>query len=155
MSGAFNRDALPSWESYADMVGLVLQGRGRWRTTRCEFHGGSDSMRVNTESGGWVCMSCLARGGDVLDHYMLRTDASFKGAALALGAWDRSKEKHTEREPRTLSPRDAVEVIARDLLLCVVVIADIRSGLIPSDADWRRFLVAAGQVEKLVMEYRS
>lgn len=45
--GGFDRDRLPSWESYADAEGLPLAGRGRWRTTRCDLHGGSDSLRIN------------------------------------------------------------------------------------------------------------
>jgi hypothetical protein len=152
---AFNRAALPGWPSYADDRGMKLVGRGRWRTTRCDLHGGSDSLRVNTESGGWCCMACGAHGGDVLSHYMQITDADFREGALALGAWDQTKDRHTEREARTLAPRDAMEVIARELGVAVVVISDARSGLVPSDADWRRFLVAAGTVEKLVMEFRS
>ena len=63
---SFNRDALPEPIGYFEGMGLNLRGPGKWKTTRCEFHGGSDSMRVNTSSGAWVCMACGAKGGDVL-----------------------------------------------------------------------------------------
>ena len=155
MNGAFNRAALPDWPAYADTLGLTLVGRGKWRTTQCELHGGSDSLRVNIQSGGWCCMSCLAHGGDVLAHYMQRVGCCFREGAMMLGAWDESKGKHTERQPRTLSARDAMEVIARELSVAVVVIRDARQGVIPTDDDWQRFLVAAGRIESLVADFRS
>jgi hypothetical protein len=49
----FIRDNLPDAASYFEGQGLTLTGprSAKWRTTRCEFHGGSDSMRVNIASG--------------------------------------------------------------------------------------------------------
>lgn len=154
--GAFNREALPTWPNYADTIGAKLVGKGRWRTTACEFHGGSDSMRVNTQSGGWVCMSCGAKGGDVLAHYMQRTGAGFREAAIALGAWDHAgPARQGEFKPRTLSARDAMEAIARELLFLVIVLSDIRRGVIPTDADWLKFLHGAGRIEALAKEFRA
>jgi len=156
MSGAFNRDLLPTWPDYADTIGAKLLGRGKWRSMLCEFHADTEpSLRVNTQSGGWCCMSCGAKGGDVLAHYMQRTDAGFMEAAIGLGAWDATQVRHTERQPRALTPRDAMEVVARELLLLLVVIADIRSGVIPTDDDWQRFLLGAGRIESLAQEFRS
>ena len=111
-------------------------------------------MRVNTESRGWCCMACGAKGGDVLSHYMQRTDASFVEAAKALDAWDKSKAKHTERRPRSLTASDAIHVVVQELLVLVIVISDIRRGVIPSDADWQRFLVSAGRLEALAKEFK-
>ncbi|MFY8042310.1 MAG: hypothetical protein ACOVOD_05230, partial [Rhodoferax sp.] len=68
--GEFVRDHLPDPVTYFEAEGLTLEGRGPWRTTECRFHGGSDSMRINTVSGSWVCMACNAKGGDVLAHCM-------------------------------------------------------------------------------------
>ena len=94
----------------------MLIGRGKWRTTRCDFHGGSDSMRVNSESGAWVCMACGSKGGDVVSHHMQRTGLAFPDAARALGAWDDAKTRREDR-PRTLSARDAMHVVALFVLL--------------------------------------
>ena len=100
---AFDRDRLPSWQEYADDFGLVLHGRGRWRNLLCDFHADTEpSMRVNAESGGWICMSCGAKGGDVLSHHMQRTGATFVEAAKALGAWDATKAPSPAGKPRTL-----------------------------------------------------
>ena len=155
MIGAFNRAALPDWPTYAGTIGLTLVGKGQWRTTKCELHGGSDSLRVKVQSGGWICMNCQAHGGDTLSHYMQRTGADFKEAALALGAWDKTKVKHTERAPRTLGAHDAMEVIVAHLLTVVLVISNARQGVTPSDADWLSFLSSVGSIEALVMEYRT
>jgi hypothetical protein len=67
---SFDRQALPEPESYFQNTGLILQGRSKWRTTTCHFHGGRTTLRVNIESGAWVCMSCGERGGDVLAYEM-------------------------------------------------------------------------------------
>jgi len=84
---SFDRNQLPDPAMYFEAAGMPLQGRGKWRTTNCDFHGGSDSMRVNTESGGWCCMACGASDGDVIAHLMKSTGADFVQAARTLGAW--------------------------------------------------------------------
>jgi hypothetical protein len=46
--GEFIRDRLPDpLRHFVDAEGLQLTGSGKWRTSRCEFHDGSDSMRIN------------------------------------------------------------------------------------------------------------
>ena len=53
----FNREALPEPLEYYGGRGLQFRERkGKWRTTRCDFHQGSDSMRVNVSTGAWCCM---------------------------------------------------------------------------------------------------
>lgn len=155
MTGALIRERIPAWESYASDHGLVLVGRGKWRNLLCDFHNdGKPSMRVNVESGGWVCMSCGAKGGDVLAHHMQRTSLGFIEAAKDLGAWDEDKAQPTERKARSLSASDAMHVISHELMVMTVVISDARTGLIPSDADWQRFLAGAGRIEALTREFR-
>ena len=66
--GEFIKDQLPDAVSYYESAGLTLQRGKKWRTTRCEFHGGSDSLRINTESGATTATSSDAlrrreRGG--------------------------------------------------------------------------------------------
>ena len=85
--GEFIRDHLPDAITYFESEGVHLVGPGRWKTGPCDFHGGSGSLRVNTESGGWRCMACSASGGDVLAFHMQRHGLEFVDAARLLGAY--------------------------------------------------------------------
>lgn len=152
--GEFVRDRLPDPVNYFESEGLPLHGKGKWRTAACQFHGGSDSMRINTESGSWVCMACGMKGGDVLAYAMERHAVGFVEAARSLGAYVGGGKVHRGvMNPTTLSARDAMQVAAFELLVLVVVIADVRAGLIPSERDWARFLLGAGRIEALAMEF--
>lgn len=156
MTGAFNRERLPEWQSYADTFGLDLVGRGAWRTTRCDLHGGSDSMRVNVRTGAWVCMSCGVKGGDVLAHYRALTGLAFEQAARDLGAWDdAAAAAKVPPRPRRFSASDGLSVLAAEVGVVVVVLADARRGLTPNDADWQRFLQAAGRIDFIDAEVRQ
>jgi hypothetical protein len=152
---SFDRDHLPDPAAYFDSEGLRLIGPGKWKTTGCNFHGGSDSMRVNTESGGWCCMACDAKGGDVLAYHMQCHGLEFIEGAKALGAWIEDGKQRQDDRPRTLSPRSAMELIAHELLTLFIIISDARQGLLPNDADWHRFLAGAGRIERLASEYRA
>ena len=94
-------DRLPDPASYFESQGLKLTGprSAKWKTTECAFHGGSDSMRVNVHSGGWVCMACGAKGGDVLAYQMAAHGLEFVDAAKALGAWVDDGRPHTPQRP--------------------------------------------------------
>ncbi len=50
---SFDRERMPDPVSYFEGEGLKLSGPGKWKTTGCTFHGGSDSMRINVASGAW------------------------------------------------------------------------------------------------------
>ncbi|WP_298829378.1 CHC2 zinc finger domain-containing protein [uncultured Piscinibacter sp.] len=150
---SFVRERLPDPMAYLEAEGLHPIGSGRWRTVMCPFHGeNTPSLRVNTVSGGWVCMGCGAKGGDVLAFHMERHGLDFVEAARALGAWSDDGKPNTDR-PRTLSARDAMQVVAFELNVAIVVISDIRRGVIPTDADWQRFLIGAGRIQKLAGEF--
>ena len=154
--GEFIRNRLPDPVAYFESEGLQFTGRGKWRTTRCDFHGGSDSLRVNTESGGWVCMACGAKGGNVLDFYIRAHGIEFVEAAKALGAYvDDGKPDRGRRTATTLSARDAMEVMVDRLGRSWIVISDIRRGVIPNDSEWQAFLECVGLIETLVAEYRA
>lgn len=85
----FRRDQLPAPASYFADEGMILTGRGEWRSTLCPFHPDSHpSLRVRMDSGGFRCMTCGAHGGDVLAFHMQRYGHSFKEAAQSLGAWE-------------------------------------------------------------------
>lgn len=154
--GDFIRNRLPDPVSYFDSEEVRLVGPGRWKTGPCHFHGDSDSLRVNTASGGWCCMACGAKGGDVLAFHMQRHGLSFVDAARALGAYDDGAGPGvTPSKPATLPARDAMQLAAFELQVAMVVISDIKAGVIPSDADWQRFLVCASRVDSLAAEYLS
>ncbi len=56
----FDRDLLPKASTLDEVQGLKLTGRGNRKTSECRFHGGSDSTRINTDTGAVVCMAgCL------------------------------------------------------------------------------------------------
>ena len=154
--GEFIRERLPDAISFFEGECLPLKGPGKWRTAHCQFHGGSDSMRVNTESGSWVCMACGEKGGDVLAFAMRAHDLGFVAAARMLGAYVDDRKPHRGTvQATTLSARDAMAVVAFEIVVLMIVIADIRNGLIPTDADWQRFVEGAGRIQTLVAEYAA
>jgi len=154
--GDFRREMLPDAVSYHDGTGEPLTGPGAWGTKACPFHGGSDSMRVNRKSGGFRCMACFEKGGDVLAFHMKLHGLDFVTAARELGALIDDGKPHTgPTRPKALPAREAMELAAMAMTIAWPVISDIRRGLVPSDVDWLAFLEAAGHVETLAMEYRT
>lgn len=87
---AFNRSLLPTpLEYYRDANSMKLIGTSEWRSTLCPFHDDSQpSLRINTRTGGYKCMVCEAKGGDVLAFHMQRHGLPFVEACKALGAWE-------------------------------------------------------------------
>ncbi len=85
---AFRRDRLPRPADYYRAQGLKLTGGGEWRSALCQFHDDTrPSLRVHMERGAFKCMTCGAKGGDLLAFHMRRHGLSFIDAAKALGAW--------------------------------------------------------------------
>lgn len=151
--GEFIRDRLPDPISYFEVEGLALRGPGKWKTTRCEFHDGSDSMRVNTETGGWVCMACGEKGGDVLAYSMRRHGLKFVEAARTLGAYvDDGKPHRGSVKPAGLPMRDCMTVIAFELVVFSIIVSDLRRGIAPSEADMLRLWQAVGRIGFIVDE---
>ena len=149
----FERDRLPDPIAYFENQGLTLRGPGKWKTTRCNFHDGSDSMRVNTASGAWVCMSCGVKGGDVLAYEMQATGTEFVQAAQELGAWvDDGKPHHTNRKPTSLPPRAALEVLAFETLIVAIEAGRMLQGHAP---EMSRLMVAAGRIQAIAGEFQT
>ena len=147
----FDRRNLPDAVSYYESEGLKLTGRGKWRTTECKFHGGSDSMRINTDSGAFACMAgCGARGGDVLAYHMAQHGLEFVEAAKALGAWIDDGRPTTQHKPSPLSPRQALEVLAVEANLVAIAAANVAHGVVLSQVDLSRVLTASGRITRLV-----
>lgn len=90
--GRFQREKLPSPAAYFEGQGLVLHGRGRWRSALCPFHDDrKPSLRVLVDAGAFRCMTCGAHGGDVLAFHMQRHELRFVDAAKAIGAWEEAR----------------------------------------------------------------
>ena len=147
----FDRRNLPEPVGYYEAAGLVFRERkGKWRTTRCEFHGGSDSMRINTDSGAFACMACGASGGDVLSYEMQATGAEFIDACKALGAWTDDGQPTVQHKPTPLSPRAALQAIAFEVTLVAIEASRIASGIVPSEADKARVLAASNRITRIM-----
>lgn len=152
--GEFIRDRLPDAAEYFDLEGVPLKGPGRWKTGPCHFHGGSDSLRVNVRSGGWCCMNCGTKGGDVLAYAMQRHGMEFIDAAKALGAWDEATPRGSApHKPRAFSARAAVEVLRFESLLVATAACNLAKGIALSDADRKRLVEAAGRILSLTQEF--
>lgn len=89
---ALNRSLLPTpLDYYTGINGMRLLGTGEWCTALCPFHDDkAPSLRINTRSGGYKCMLCEAKGGDVLAFHMARHSLPFIEACKSLGAWEQS-----------------------------------------------------------------
>jgi hypothetical protein len=149
----FDRSRLPEPTTYFEGEGLTLKGPGKWKTTACLFHGGSDSMRVHAGSGAWVCMACGEKGGDVLGHHMQRHGLDFVEACKALGAWvDDGQPSKYRQHQLPFSPRAGLEVIRFECLLVAVSACNLAKGIELATADRERLLQAAARIEFIASE---
>lgn len=151
----FVRDHLPDPLTYYEGQGLTFQERkGKWRTTGCAFHGGN-RMRINTQTGAFVCMSgCGAKGGDLLAYQMAAQGQDFVTAAKALGAWqdDPSDTRAQHRRPLPFPARDALEVLTEEANLVAVAAGNVAHGVPMSAADKERLMQAAGRIRVIARE---
>ena len=151
----FERDRLPDPIAYFEGIGLALKGPGKWKTTRCNFHDGSDSMRVNTTSGAWVCMACGAKGGDVLAYEMQATGTEFVRAAQELGAWVDDGRPPPTTKPAALPPRAALAALAHETSLLFIEAARMTKGYVPTPDDIARMGQAAGTIQLIAQDYQQ
>jgi hypothetical protein len=149
---SLDRSRLPDTLGFYKARGLKLLGRGKWRTTCCEFHGGSDSMRINVESGAFVCMAgCGAHGGDIVGYSMAVDGNDFVSAATALGAWVTDGEKvPTHRKPLAFHARDAIEVLAHEATIAAVAACNVANGAVLTEEDKHRLLQATNRITTIV-----
>lgn len=146
----FERRNLPDTITHYESEGLKLTPRGKWRSTECKFHGGSDSMRINIATGAFVCMSCGAKGGDVLAYHMAQHGLEFVEAAKALGAWVDDGRPQVQHKPTPISPRQALEVMAAECNLVAIAAGNVAHGVVLSQVDLSRVLTASGRITRLV-----
>ena len=148
---AFDRERLPEPLGYYESQGLTFRERkGRWRTTRCEFHQGSDSMRVNTQTGAWCCMACNAHGGDVVAYEMAAHGLTFIEAAKQLGAWIDDGKPQQHRRPKALPAHEALELIKRESNLVDIEAARLANGHAITNDIKTRLLQAAGTINHVL-----
>lgn len=150
----FDRKLLPNAVDYFESQGLRLTGPGKWRTTECQFHGGSDSMRINFATGGWVCMNCDKKGGDVLAYQMQLHDMQFIEAARYLGCWIDDGLAPVQTKMTVLSARDALQALGFEATLCAVAAGNVGHGVKLYAKDFDRLLVAAGRINKIVGDFK-
>lgn len=149
----FDRSRLPEPISYFEGEGLHLKGPGKWKTARCDFHGGSDSLRVQVASGAWCCMSCGAKGGDLLAYHMQRHGLEFVNACKDLGAWVENERKGSARQaPLSFSARAALEVVRFEVLVVAVAACNLARGIQLASADRERLVEAARRIEFIASE---
>ena len=151
----FIREREPDMESYIASMGLVLAGKGRWRTTECQFHGGSDSLRVNTESNGWVCMSCMTKGGGAISHHMQLHGLDFAATCALLGCWHNDGKPYREQKPKSLQPRDALESLRLETMLILITTGDYTAGRAVSTSERNRLVTAVGRIQQISLEYQA
>lgn len=148
--GEFKREQLPEpADYYTAAAGLVLSGppRAKVKTTRCEFHDGSDSMRIFMATGGFVCMNCGAKGGDVLAYHMAAHGLDFITAAKALGAWHDDGKPSKPQRPKPIPATAAIQVLAFESNLAAVAAGNLAQGVTLTDNDRARLLVAARRIQ--------
>jgi hypothetical protein len=150
---SFIRDRLPDPKDYYENIaGLKLVGlRGHWRTTRCEFHGGSDSMRLNLKSGGFMCMNCGEKGGDVLTYHQKANNLEFIPAAKALNTWSDDGLPTAYKTP-PVSARMMLEVLAFEVQIVSLVAADLSKGIEITEVDKSRLFEAASRIGRIAGE---
>jgi hypothetical protein len=151
---SFNREKLPDPMDYFETQGLRLAGPSKWKTTECRFHGGSDSMRINTKTGAWVCMACGVKGGDVLAFHMQAHDLDFVQASKNLGAWEEDGKVHHRQKAAPLTPRAALEVLSFETLVVAVAAGNLAKGVTLNEIDRARLITCAGRINRLAEVYQ-
>lgn len=143
---SFDRTRLPEPLDYYAAQGLQFRERkGKWRTTECRFHGGRDSMRINTSTGAFVCMAgCGARGGDVLAYHQAEHGLDFTSAAKELGCWVDGGTPPAR--PTPIPARDALHLLAAEANLVAIAAANVANGVTLAANDLKRLLQAAGRI---------
>ena len=151
----FDRNLLPDPITYFENQGLKLKGSpsAKWKTTSCNFHGGSDSMRVKSATGAWRCMNCGESGGDVLTYEIKAYGKEFVQAAKDLGCWINDGRPKPKYKPTTLSPRLALSVMAFESTLVAIAAGNIAYGVKLSELDLARLIVATNRINRLVEEF--
>ena len=154
---SYDRNQLPDPANFFESESLVLKGpsSSTWKTTKCDFHGGSDSMRVNVKTGAFRCMNCGESGGDVLSYLMKKHGLEFVSAAKSIGAWVNDGKPQQQFKPTTLSPRAALQVLNREATITAVAAGNLAKGITLSEIDFKRLFVCVHRIGRISKEYSA
>jgi hypothetical protein len=108
-------------------------------------------MRVNLKTGGFMCMSCHEKGGDVLAYHQQANDLEFVEAAKALGAWTDDGKPSTYK-PSPVSARTMLEVVAFEVQIVALMAADLARGITISSVDKDRLFEATSRITRIAEE---
>ena len=136
----------PTHEVMQHYGAALVHGKGKWFTLACLFHSGSDSMRVNTESGGWCCMACDAKGGDSIAFLSELEGIGVVEAAKKLGCWTEDG-RPPPTKPASFNARQALEVLASETNIVVVTALSVAAGHPLTQVDKDRLVQAARRVQ--------
>lgn len=136
----------PTHEVMQHYGAALVHGKGKWFTLSCEFHGGSDSMRVNTDTGGWCCMACDKKGGDSIAYLMELEGIGFVEAAKKLDCWIEDG-RPTPTKPAPFTARQALEVLTSETNLIAITALSVAAGNAITQADRERLIQAARRVQ--------
>lgn len=154
---SFDRSRLPEPAAYFESIGLNLTGpkSSPWRTTSCNFHGGSDSLRVKVQNGAWVCMNCGVKGGDILAYHMQANDLEFIQAAKELGCWDGNSNSNIPVKVASFSPRLALEVLSLETSIVYVLACDMVKSNALMETDKQRLMTCAARINLIAKEFQA
>ena len=128
------------------LEGVRQTARGKW-LARCAAHDDRrPSLSVAEGDDGRVLLKCWA--GCTVDAIV---------GAVGLEVADLFVPSHPGggRPPlrsRAFSASDALAALAIEVGVVCTVIGDARTGVLPSEGDWNRFLQAAGRIERAAGE---
>jgi hypothetical protein len=89
---------------------------------------------------------CGAKGGNVLDYHRAAHGMGFVEAIKALGAYQDDGNTYTgSTRPTAIPARALLQLVADELLICVMALADALNGRM-KDADFERLCVAVRRV---------
>ena len=114
----FRRELLPTPATvYLKEVGKLSRPSNRcYSQALCPFHRDHHpSLRINLQSGAFVCFACGAKGGNVIDFMMLRYGLDFKAAVKQLGAWENKPLSNAERETFERKRRERQRIQAMEI----------------------------------------
>ena len=136
----------PTQDAVQHYGATLVHGKGKWFTFSCVFHGGSDSLRVNTATGGWCCMACDKKGGDSIAYLMELEGIGFVEAAKKLDCWV-DDGRSTPTKPALFTARQALEVLSSEANLIAITALSVAAGNPITQADKERLIQAARRVQ--------